>query len=89
METITMNKTELSKNPKTKTTFIIKDDETENISLTQYYNITNDKTLKFFRGLGGSETAERSYTCRGYTVTKLTSTSPDKQTKVIRKFKFI
>ena len=88
MESITMHKTELLKNPDTKTTYFIRDEASESITTSQYYNLTKDDTLKWFRRLGGSETAERSYTCRGYNVTKLTSTSPDRETKIIRKFKF-
>lgn len=83
-----MHKTELLKNPDTKTTFLTRDEASESITRTQYNNIINDDTLKWFRRLGGSETAERSYTCRGYNVTKLTSTSPDREIKIIRKFKF-
>jgi hypothetical protein len=63
--------------------------ETKEIDMRQYNNITNDDTLKWFRRLGGSETATRSYTSRGYNVTKLISTSPDKSTRVIREFNFI
>ena len=47
-----------------------------------------EDTLKWFRRLGGSETAERGYTERGYLIVKLTSTSPDRQNKTIRTFKF-
>mgnify|MGYP003630727874 FL=1 len=88
MESITMHKTELLKNPDTKTTYFIRDEASESITRAQYNNLTKDDTLKWFRRLGGSETAERSYTCRGYNVTKLTSTSPDRGIKIIRKFKF-
>jgi hypothetical protein len=63
--------------------------ETKEIDMRQYNNITNDDTLKWFRRLGGSETATRNYTSRGYNVTKLISTSPDKSIKVIREFNFI
>lgn len=63
--------------------------EVKNIDFKQYNNITSDDTLKWFRRLGGSETATRNYTSRGYNVTKLISTSPDKSTRVIREFNFI
>jgi hypothetical protein len=90
MEQITMTKTRLSKNTSPKNTFKLLDEiTTEVIPRERYEFITKTETLKWFRSLGGSETAERSYTCRGYNVTKLTSTSPDKQIKVIREFKFI
>jgi len=88
METITMHKTELLKNPDTKTTYFKKDESFDNITRDQYNHLTKDETLKWFRRIGGSETAERSYTCRGYNVTKLISTSPDREIKIIRKFKF-
>jgi hypothetical protein len=89
MEQITMTKKRLEKNPSTKTTFNILEEATEVIPRERYEFITKPETLKWFRSLGGTETAERSYTCRGYNITRLTSTSPDKQIKVIREFKFI
>jgi hypothetical protein len=63
--------------------------ERKTIDLTQYDNITNEDTLKWFRRLGGSETAKKNYTSRGYIITRLTSTSPDKTIKVVREFNFI
>ena len=83
-----MTRTELDKNPNTKTTYIKNEVITEELTEKAYRRITGDDTLKFFRRLGGTETAQRSYTCRGYNVTRLTSTSPDRQTKIIRTFKF-
>jgi hypothetical protein len=62
--------------------------EVSEITETQYNNITNDDTLKWFRRLGGTETATRGYTERGYNVVKLISTSPNKDTRVIREFSF-
>ncbi len=88
METIVMTRTELAKNPNTKTTYISVGEKTENITREQYVNIVGDDTLKWFRRTGGSETAIKSYTCRGYLTTRLTSTSPSKETKIIRTFKF-
>jgi hypothetical protein len=88
MKTITMLRTELIKNPNTKTTYILKSEETENITPEFYHNMTSQDTQKAFRRLGGSETATKSYTCSGYNVTKLTSTSPDREKKIIRTFKF-
>lgn len=89
MEQITMTKKRLEKNPSTKTTFNLLDEVTEIIPREDYEFITKPETLEWFRCLGGTETAERSYTCRGYNITRLTSTSPDKKIKVIREFKFI
>ena len=89
MEQITMTKKRLEKTPSTKTTFKVLNEVTEVIPREHYEFITKPETLKWFRCLGGTETAERSYTCRGYNITRLTSTSPDKKIKVIREFKFI
>ena len=85
---IKMTKQEYQKNPNTKTTYILTNNTLEDIDNITYKRITKDETLKWFRRLGGSETAEHSYTCRGYNITKLISTSPDKQTKIIRTFQF-
>ena len=89
MEQITMTQTRFKKNPSTKTTFNLLEEVSEVIPRERYEFITKPETLKWFRSLGGTENAERSYTCRGYNITRLTSTSPDKQIKVIREFKFI
>ena len=88
MDTITMHQQTFTKNPNTKTTYILEEEKTDTITKEQYNNITNNDTLKWFRRLGGSETAQRGYTCRGYLITKLTSKSPYGDTKVIRTFKF-
>ena len=76
------------KNPNTKTTYIKESEEAKEISLEQYENITSKDTLQWFRRLGGSETAVKTYTKLGYKTFRLTSTSPDKETKVVRTFKF-
>ena len=88
MVQITMVETTLKKNPYTKTTYIVESEETKEITERQHDLTTNDETCKWFRRLGGSESKEMQYTCNGYKCTKLTSTSPDKQTKKIRKFTF-
>jgi len=49
--------------------------------------ITEADTLKWFRRLGGSETAVRSYTPVGYIVTRLTSTNPDRTVRIVRRFR--
>ena len=85
---ITMAKTNYVKKEGTKTVWIETETETKTITEDQYKNITCDETLQWFRRLGGSETAEKSYTIYDYCITKLTSTSPDKQEKTVRKFKF-
>jgi hypothetical protein len=86
MYTITLNEIRQEKNPNTKTTYLTVYNTVEVISEQQYNNYIN--SIPFFRRLGGSETVVRAYTCAGYKVYKLTSKSPDKQTKVIREFKF-
>jgi hypothetical protein len=89
MKTIILTRKEYTKNPNTKTTYLLENETTETISEEQYKNITSSETLRFFRIIGGSETPIFGYTCNGYKATKLTSTSPDKITKVVRTFKFI
>ena len=60
--------------------------ERKQIDRDQYNRIID--ASPFFRRLGGKEKAIRSYTCDGYKVTKLTSTSPCKTIKVVREFVF-
>ena len=76
--------------------FIYTENRTENgilknkielINKQIYNNITSSETLKFFRRLGGSETAQKSYTSGGYITTRLLSKSPDRKTQVERLFK--
>ena len=50
-----------------------------------YLNIID---RRFFKALGGIERSSRSYTPRGYRVTKQTSISPDRNTKIIFEFDF-
>jgi hypothetical protein len=83
---ITLTETRLTKNPNTKTTYIVESNKVETITEKQHFLYFD--SVKFFRRLGGSESITNSYTCSGYVGTKLVSTSPDKQTKVIREFKF-
>jgi len=84
---ITLTETTLTKNPNTKTTYIVDTVEVVEVTEKQHELTTNEDTIKWFRGLGGSETVQRSYTFNGYVVTKLVSISPNKQTKVIRDYK--
>jgi len=85
---ITLTETRLTKNPNTKTTYIVDSVETNVVTEKQHSLTTSDNAIKWFRRIGGKETLQRSYTCAGYVVTKLISTSPDKETKVIREYKF-
>lgn len=86
MTTIILTETRYSKNPNTKTTYIVESKEAKEITEKQHYLYFD--SVKFFRKLGGKESITNSYTCNGYLGTKLISTSPDKQTKVIREFNF-
>ena len=88
MDTILMKQTKYRKNPDTKTTYILEETETREISVKQYQNITGEQTLKWFRSLGGLESVQRGYTSRGYLITKLTSKNPNRQIKVVREFDF-
>jgi hypothetical protein len=88
MKAIEMTKKVFVKNPNTKTTYILESSEVEIIDEKMHGMTTSEATCKSFRSWGGSETVERAYTSQGYKVVKLTSTSPNKQTKIIRTFKF-
>ncbi len=85
--TIHMTTTKQIKKEGTKTVWINKQEpKTEVITETQYNNIID--ASPFMRRLGGSEHNVKSYTCRGYKVVRNTSTSPDKEKRTIRAFKF-
>ena len=60
------------------------DKVTKTITEEIYNNITSEGTIKFFRGLGGTEKATR----KGGRVTKLVSTSPSGELRKIRTFTF-
>ena len=64
-----------SKNPSETTT--------REITVEEYDNIFS--SIDFFKSLGGSERIYKNYTLAGYIPTKLVSTSPDKEIKIIRK----
>ncbi len=81
-------KTKLEKNPNTKTTYNTVDVEKTLLTEKQYKLTTSKDTLSWFRRLGGSESAQRSYTSYGYVIDKLTSSSPDRQIKNVREFNF-
>ena len=61
--------------------------EITTIDQEEYDNIFNKKTQAFFKGIGGYERASKSYTTAGYIVTRLTSISPEKTTKIVRTVK--
>lgn len=60
--------------------------EVKEINKEFYKNVIESK--KFFTNLGGYERHEKSYTCEGYIVTKVTSISPQKEYKTVRQFNF-
>ena len=70
----------------TKTVYQLHNSESRVITEEQYKNIC--ESAPFFRRLGGSVHQVKGYTCYGYKVTKDTATSPNKETKTVRKFKF-
>ena len=57
---------------------------TEEITIKEYDNIFS--AIDFFKGLGGTETITKTYTIAGYIPTRLISTSPAKNKKVVRIF---
>jgi len=88
MVQITMVENTYTKKQGFKTAYKLENTETKVIDSLTHSRITSEDTCKWFRRLGGSESITREYTCNGYCVTKLISTSPDKQTKKIRTFNF-
>ena len=79
----------LEKKPNTKTVYQrTQDPEIMDISRDYYQNMVGEETIRFFRRLGGSESITRNYTKAGYLITKVISTSPDKNCKIIREFMF-
>ena len=57
---------------------------TNTINEKVYNNMTSEETIKFFRGLGGTEKVTR----KGGRVTRLVSISPSGELKKIRTFEF-
>lgn len=88
MEIILMKETRLVKKEGFKNAYRIEEESERKLSKEHYKNITDNNTMKWFRRLGGSETATRNYTCLGYNVIKLVSYSPNREIKVVREFKF-
>jgi len=57
-------------------------------SENEHKRSTDDKTLRYFRGLGGIEKVERRYTRHGYDVVKNESISPSGDIKIVRTYDF-
>ena len=64
--------------------YLTVEEVTKTITEEVYNNITSKETIKFFRGLGGTEKATR----KGGRITKLVSTSPSGELRKIRTFIF-
>ena len=64
--------------------YVTIDKVTKTIDEEKYNNMTSKETIKYFRGLGGTEKATR----KGGRVTKLVSTSPSGELRTIRTFEF-
>lgn len=84
MKTSTFERTESGKSWKSKAS----DVEEKVIDDEFYRNMCDEKALAFFRRLGGSEVVERGYTCAGYLMVKLMSTSPSRDERIVREFTF-
>jgi hypothetical protein len=64
-----------------------KHENQEPISVSYYMNSLD--AVPFFRNLGGREKVDLSYTKLGYLPVQISSISPDRQTKIVRRFNFI
>ena len=64
--------------------YVTIDKVTKTIDEGKYNNMTSKESIKFFRNLGGTEKVTR----KGGRVTKLVSTSPNGESRIIRTFEF-
>ena len=71
----------------TKNAYFTESTQTEEISEREYKNIV--ESAPFFRRLGGSVSQIKSFTCNGYRVIQDTATSPNRESKTVRKFEFL
>lgn len=69
--------------------WITTETKTKTISKSFYNNITDEKAIRFFRNLGGIETVQRNYTKMGYLPVRILSTSPNRETRIIRNFEIL
>ena len=62
--------------------------EVERVEVTEEYyeNIFDPKSVKFMRSLGGFERVIKGYNCEGYVPVELISISPDRSSKIVRRF---
>ena len=69
--------------------WITTETETKTISKSFYNNVTDEKAIRFFRNLCGIETVQRNYTKMGYLPVRILSTSPNRETRIIRNFEIL
>lgn len=69
--------------------WITTETETKTILKSFYNNMTDGKSIRFFRNLGGIETVQRNYTKMGYLPVRILSTSPNRETRIIRNFEIL
>lgn len=81
MTETTFEKTESGKNWRKKPV----NEETKEIQFEEYFNYIS--SVEFFKSLGGYERVETAYTITGCVPYRLTSISPNKETKIVRVFK--
>jgi hypothetical protein len=62
---ITLTETRLTKNPNTKTTYIVESVEVSEVKKRQHNLTTCVDTVKWFRRCGGTETVQRVTPARG------------------------
>jgi hypothetical protein len=86
MQTITLTTQNYVKKSGTKTVWILEREHIENVDMQVVNNIKT--SASFFRRLGGSVTQTFGYTSQGYCLVRDVSTSPDKQSKTVRVFKY-
>tara|TARA_R100000458_G_C8228539_1_gene210909 strand:- start:126 stop:386 length:261 start_codon:yes stop_codon:yes gene_type:complete len=66
--------------------FVVKSVDKRNITMEHHRSFVESK--EFFKNLGSIERHRKTYTCAGYKVFQISTTSPDRNTKVIREFDF-
>lgn len=69
--------------------WITTETETKTILKSFYNNLIDERAIRFFRNLGGIETVQRDYTKMGYLPVRILSTSPNRQTRIIRTFEIL
>lgn len=69
--------------------WITTETETKTILKSFYNNLVDEKAIRFFRNLGGIETVQRDYTKMGYLPVRILSTSPNRETRIIRTFEIL